>query len=196
MRTRNVRNPECWVTSTACRAKPFIQQDQLGLGLGHHVGNGLKSDPPQGAERRNGRGFSRFLRTLWRGITSHARKTPCHSRGGAKTSTTSVSSGKKPSCSTLPGITATSPPTIDRLSYLTRKSILPLSIQTIWSWGCWCEAACTRLHFPPHDHALFKDTPLNFIGDALPRQSRERAEARHYRHYIPRFFFGARLINF
>jgi hypothetical protein len=35
---------------------------------------------------------------------------------------------------------------------------------------------CARLHFPPHDYALFpgKHTPLNFIGDALPRRRHQR----------------------
>jgi hypothetical protein len=95
------------------------------------------------------------------------------------------------------GITATSPPTIDRLSFLTRKIHPAIEHPNNLLVGMLVRSGMyTRLHFPPHDHALFKDTPLNFIGDALPRQSRERAEARHYRHYIPRFFFGARLINF
>src|ERR1700722_268842 len=39
---------------------------------------------------------------------------------------------------------------------------------------------CTGFHLPPHDHALFtgKHTPLNFIGDALPRQSSKCAKTR------------------
>jgi hypothetical protein len=93
-----------------------------------------------------------------------------------------VSSGKKPSCSTLPGITATSPSTIDH-----RPPIAPyakihpalehpndLLVRMLMRSGM-----CACVHFPPHDHSLFpgKDTPFNFIDDALPRQSRKCAEA-------------------
>src|SRR5215831_20492936 len=57
-------------------------------------------------------------------------------------STTSVSSEKNPSCSVSPGMTATSPAVIERRSLPMRKSIVPLSIQTICSCGCRCAPAC------------------------------------------------------
>ena len=77
-----------------------------------------------------------------------AYKTACPQRGNLHVATARrrqrppCPRGRKPSCCTLPGITATSPPTIDRRSFPMRKSILPLNIQTICSCGCWCEAAC------------------------------------------------------
>src|SRR5262249_15881161 len=43
-----------------------------------------------------------------------------------------------------------------------------------------------RLDFPPHDHSMLSrnDAALDFIGDALPRQFRKRAEPGHHRHHV------------
>ena len=75
------------------------------------------------------------------------------------------------------GITATSPPTIDRLSFLTRKIHPAIEHPNNLLVGMLVRSGMyTRLHFPPHDHALFKDTPsLNFIGECAPTAVRARA---------------------
>src|SRR5205823_14456032 len=64
------------------------------------------------------------------------------SRGGAKTSTTSVSSGNHASCSTPPGITPTSPGPHVFFSLPSLNSIRPLTTQKSCSWGCLWAAAC------------------------------------------------------
>src|SRR4030095_15034294 len=64
------------------------------------------------------------------------------SRGGAKTSITSVSSWNHASCSTPPGITPRSPGPHMRFSLPRRNSIRPDSITNICSCGCRWDAAC------------------------------------------------------
>ena len=49
--TGNVRNPGCGAMLTVLRPNLSLNDGELGLGLGHHVRNGLKRGPPQEAER-------------------------------------------------------------------------------------------------------------------------------------------------
>jgi hypothetical protein len=58
----------------------------------------------------------------------------------------------------------------------------------MFMWG----GTCTSLDSLPHDHCLLsrKDAALNFIVDALPRQFRKRAEARHHGHGFTSVYCG------